>query len=158
MNIRTKFGLFLDAMFFLVGGVANAVQTIEEAGSYVCVTDKWTESVQGEGHTMADFAGRCVLIPNDPAAAKIVEDCTGTYEYLPDRSWTGSGTCTQSTKGSDDKRFIKWEQGSELEAPKYTITGGTGRYEGASGGGTTADEELTDKLSAGTFEGTMELP
>lgn len=157
MNAWQGWVPILTAMLTLAGA-AQAARTVDEAGSYVCVTDKWKESTKGKGHKVAKFAGRCVLIPNDPAAAKIVENCTGTYDYLPDQSWTGSGTCIQRAKGSEDKRFIKWEQGSELDEPKYTITGGTGQYQRASGGGTTADEELTDKLSAGTFKGTMELP
>jgi hypothetical protein len=155
---QIKSDLLIGAMLIIICGAAQAAKTVEEAGSYVCVTDKWTKSTKEEGHNVADFAGRCVLIPSDPAAMKIVEDCTGTYEYLPDQSWTGSGTCTQSPKGSEDKRYIKWEQGSELDEPKYTITGGTGQYQGASGGGTTVDQELTDTLSAGTFKGQMELP
>ena len=158
MNTQTQSVILCATMLLGMSGAAHAAKTVDETGSYVCVTDKWDESTKEEGHKIADFAGRCVLIPSDPAAAKIVEDCTGTYDYLPDQTWTGSGTCTQTAKGSKDKRIIKWEQGSELDEPKYTITGGTGQYQGASGGGTTSDEELTDKLSAGTFKGTMELP
>ena len=40
----------------------------------------------------------------------------------------------------------------------YKNTGGTGKYEGASGGGTYTMEELTDTLLGGRFKGTIELP
>jgi hypothetical protein len=35
--------------------------------------------------------------------------------------------------------------------------GGTGKYEGASGGGTYTLEELTDTLMGGTYKGTIQL-
>jgi hypothetical protein len=40
----------------------------------------------------------------------------------------------------------------------YKYTGGTGKYEGAKGGGTYIYENLTDTLSALPYKGTMELP
>ncbi len=40
----------------------------------------------------------------------------------------------------------------------YKITGGTGKYKGASGGGTYIYENLTDTLSGGSYKGTIELP
>lgn len=33
-------------------------------------------------------------LPSDPAAAKVAMDCVGKYEYMPDESWKGAGTCT----------------------------------------------------------------
>ena len=44
------------------------------------------------------FAGRCVNIPDNPAAPKCTEDCVAKYEYMPDESWKGSGTCTYNFK------------------------------------------------------------
>ena len=40
----------------------------------------------------------------------------------------------------------------------YKITGGTGKYEGASGGGTYTQETLTDTLSGVRYKATIELP
>jgi hypothetical protein len=40
----------------------------------------------------------------------------------------------------------------------YKNTGGTGKYEGAGGGGTYTMEELTDTLLGGRYKGTIELP
>ena len=55
-----------------------------------CVIDKWDEKEPDKGHKLVDYAGRCVNIPDDPAAPKITEDCVGNYEYMPDGSWKGS--------------------------------------------------------------------
>ena len=80
---------------------ANAGQTINEAGAIACVNDKWDEKEPEKGHKLVDYAGRCVTIPDDPAAPKYTEDCVGKYEYMPDESWKGSGTCTYTFKGGD---------------------------------------------------------
>jgi hypothetical protein len=45
-----------------------------------------------------------------------------------------------------------------LKEYTYKITGGTGKYKGAGGGGTYFYENLTDTLSGGTYKGTIELP
>ena len=51
-----------------------------------------------------------------------------------------------------------WEEGSHLKEYPFKWTGGTGKYEGARGGGTYTYENLTDTLSAGRYKGKMELP
>ena len=50
-----------------------------------------------------------------------------------------------------------WEEGSQLKEYPYKITGRTGKYQGASGGGTYIYENLTDNLSGGTFKGAIKL-
>ena len=75
---------------------------------------------------------------------------------MPDGSWKGAGTCTDSFKGGD-KRYETWKEGSHLEY-LYEITGGTGTYQGAGGGGTYMYEGLTDTLFGGKYKGKLELP
>jgi hypothetical protein len=139
--------------------VGNAGQTLDVAGAIACVNDKWTESEPEKGHKVADLAQRCVCIPNDPAAPKFTQDCVGKYEYMPDKSWKAAGTCTDTFKGGD-KRYESWEEGSHLKEYTYKYTGGTGKYEGASGGGTYMYESLNDTqtLFGGTYKGQMVLP
>ena len=145
------------ALVVLGSGAANAGQTINEAGTIACVTDKWDVKEPEKGHKLVDYAGRCVDIPEDAAAEKFTEDCTGNYEYIPDGSWKASGTCTRTHKGGD-KTSVTWEEGSQLKDNPYKITGGTGKHEGASGGGTYTLEELTDTLEGGRYKGTLVLP
>ena len=76
---------------------------------------------------------------------------------MPDGSWKASGTCTDTYKDGDTK-FESWEEGSALKDYTYKITGGTGKYKGAGGGGTYIYENLTDTLSGGSYKGTIELP
>jgi hypothetical protein len=53
---------------------------------------------------------------------------------------------------------MTWEEGSHLKEYTYKNTGGTGKYQNASGGGTYTLEELTDTLLGGKYKGTIELP
>jgi hypothetical protein len=157
MNL-TKLLVGLPAAVFILGdGTANAGQTINEAGAIAFVVDKWDEKEPEKGHKLVDMAARTVAIPDDPAAPKYTEDCVGKYEYMADERWKGSGTCTYTFK-SGDKMYDSWEEGSDLKEYPYKITGGTGKYEGASGGGTYFYENLTDTLSGGTYKGQLVLP
>jgi hypothetical protein len=76
---------------------------------------------------------------------------------MPDESWKATGTCTRTHKGGD-KTYDSWEEGSDLKEYPYKVTGGTGKYQGASGSGTYIYENLTDTLSGGTYKGTIQLP
>jgi hypothetical protein len=154
----TQLLVTISAALMLIGsGAANAARTVAERGALACVTDKWNESEPDKGHKVVDYAGRCVDIPDDAAVPKLVEDCVGTYEFMPDESWKGSGTCTVNYRNGD-KEFKTWEEGSHLRAYVYTVTGGTGEYEGASGGGTYTLDQLTDTLYGGRYEGKLEQP
>jgi hypothetical protein len=157
MNRKQLLVVVPTALVVLSNGAANAEQTINEAGALACVTDKWEEKELKKGHKLAAWAGRCVGIPDDPAAPKYTEECMVKYEYMPDESWKGSGTCT-FTFTSGDKLYDAIEEGSHLKAHIYKITGGTGKYQGASGGGTYKCESLTDALCGGRYKGKLELP
>ncbi len=70
MNLKHLFIAVPAALLVLGSGAANAGQTINEAGAIACVNDKWDEKEPEKGHKLVDYAGRCVCIPNDPAAPK----------------------------------------------------------------------------------------
>jgi hypothetical protein len=157
MNLTQQF-LALSAAFLILGnGVAYARQTINEAGALACVTDKWDEKEPDKGHKLVDYASRCISIPDDPDVLKYTMDCVGNYEYMPDGSWKGSGTCTDTFKDGD-KKIESWEEGSHLKEYTYKYTGGTGKYEGVSGGGTYTFDNLTDTLGGGRYKGNMNCP
>lgn len=157
MNRKQLLFTVSAALLILGGGTANAGQTINEAGALACVTDKWDEKEVDKGHKLVDAEVRCIDIPNDPSAPKYSQECKGKYEYMPDGSWKAAGTCTDTYKSGDTK-FETWEEGSALKEYTYKITGGTAKYQGASGGGTYFYENLTDTLSGGTYQGAVVLP
>jgi len=157
MTLKQLFVAVPTTLLILGSGVAKAGQTVDEAGAMACVNDKWDEKEVEKGHKLVDFVGRCITVPDDPAAAKSAGDCVGNYEYMPDESWKGSGTCTYIFKDGDTVSD-SWEEGSDLKEYKYTYTGGTGKYQGASGGGTYMYENITDTLAGGTYKGQFLLP
>ena len=158
MKLKNLFIAVPVTLSVLVPCMANASQTIKKEGAIACVVDKWDEKEPEKGHKLVEYAGRCVNVPSDPAVLPLAtDDCTGNYEYMPDGSWKGTGTCSLTFKGGD-KLSETWEEGSHLKEYIFKITGGTGKYEGAKGGGTYFYESLTDTLSGGTYKGTIELP
>jgi hypothetical protein len=158
MNLKPLF-VAVPAMLIILGsGAASAGQTISDVGAMACVNDKWDVKEPEKGHKLVDYAGRCVNIPDDAAAPKSTGACEGKYEYMPDGSWKGSGTCAYTAKGETDKINMTWEEGSHLKEYTYKNTGGTGKYEGVSGGGTYMLEELTDTLLGGKYKGQIILP
>ena len=157
MNRKLLFLALPAALFVLGSGAAKAGQTIADVGAIACINDKWDEKEVEKGHKLVDYAGRCVNIPDDAAAPKYTEDCVGKYEYMPDESWKGSGSCTYKYKDGDTVTDT-FEEGSALKEYTYKITGGTGKYKGATGGGTYLYENLTDTLAGGRFNGKIELP
>jgi hypothetical protein len=126
MNLKPLFVAVPTALFILGSGTANAGNTVDDAGAIACVND-WDVKEPEKGHKLVDYAGRCVLIPDDVAAPKATEECVGKYEYMPDESWKGTGTCTNTYKGGD-KISLTWEEGSHLKEYSYKNTGGTGNY------------------------------
>ncbi len=151
--------LFIAASIatFVMGGAANAGSAIEEAGALACFTDKWDEKEQEKGHKLVDYAARCVSIPGDSNLPKDAEDCTGKYEYMPDGSWKGAGTCKRTFK-SGDTITDEFSEGSHMKEYVYKVVGGTGKYKDASGGGTYMFDNLTDAVGGGRFKGKVILP
>jgi hypothetical protein len=158
MNSKALFAAVSIGFLSLGWGAAHAGKTIAKVGAMACVNDKWAEKEPEKGHKLVDYAGRCVNIPSDPTAMPMgTENCVGNYEYMPDGSWKGAGTCSLSFK-SGDTLSENWEEGSHLKEYTFKVTGGTGKYQGASGGGTYMYESLTDTLSGGRYNGKIELP
>lgn len=157
MNDKYLIAAGLLSLFIASPEPANAGQSIDVAGTMACINDKWDEKEPEKGHKLVDYGGRCVIIPNDAAALKHVEDCVGNYEYLKDGSWKGSGTCTTTFKAGDTIS-LTWEEGSHMKEYAFSYTGGTGKYKGATGGGTYRTEELTTTLYGGRKQGRLILP
>ena len=156
INLRLLTAVVPATLLLVSAGTAQAGETVDLAGALACVNDKWDEKEPSKGHKLVDYAGRCVIIPDNTSHQKYVDDCAGNYEYLPDGSWKASGTCTSDFKGAD-KLYSTWEEGSHLKDYKYEFTGGTGKYEGAKGGGTYNLDELTSTLYGGRKTGKLEL-
>ena len=99
MKLKHLFLAAPAALLVLGSGAANAGNTIDKVGAIVCVADKWNEKEPEKGHKLVDYAGRCVNIPDEPAATPMAtDDCVGNYEYMPDGSWRARGPVTSPLK------------------------------------------------------------
>ena len=118
MDRKLLFAAVPATLLILGSGVAKAGQTIDETGAIACVNDKWDEKESRRAISWSTTPGRCVKVPADPAAPKATEECVGNYEYMPDGSWKGAGTCTRTVKGGD-KMYETWQEGSHLKEYPY---------------------------------------
>ncbi|MGE0055322.1 MAG: hypothetical protein AB7S74_14030 [Hyphomicrobium sp.] len=157
--MTNNFATLLASTLLIVsmGSGAIAGTSSKEAGVLVCVTDKWDEKEPEKGHKLVDMTARCVAMPDDPAGLRYSEECAGKYEFMPDGTFKASGSCTYALKNGD-KIFDTFEEGSHLKESTYKITGGTGAYQNASGGGTYSCDILTDTLCGGRYKGTIQTP
>lgn len=141
--------------------LANATTAIagkvEEAGALACFNDKWDEKEVAKDRKVVDYAGRCLAISNDAAVPITSEDCTGKYEYMPDKSWKGEGTCVETRKDFGT-RVITFQEGSHLKEFTYQFVSGTGKFEGISGSGTYSNDPVTDTMTGGRYKATLTLP
>jgi hypothetical protein len=126
----------------------------ESTGKLALVVDKW-EPKEVEGHTLVEYAGRGLGFPDDSTEPWAEGSYVGTYKFMPDKSWTGSGTGTETFKGGDTTTYT-WEEGSHLYENTYKYTGGTGKYKDASGGGTYTLYEYEGASSGGIKPGTLQ--
>ena len=106
MNLKQLCVAVPAALFIIGNGVAIAGQTVDVAGTIACVTDKRDEKEPDKGHKLVDAVMRCVVIPDDAALPKFVQDCVGKYEYMPDKSWKSAGTCNGDLKGGTRYRHL----------------------------------------------------
>jgi hypothetical protein len=157
--MRTLIATLAVCLAALLGAptASMAGQTAIEAGTLSCAIDKWDETPLGKDHKTVVATSRCVAVPDDPASPKLTEQCTGNYEYLPDGSWKGMGTCVDTYQGGGTLD-VTWEEGSQLKEYTYKKMNGTGKYKGVTGSGTYFYDNLTDTLSGGRFKGTLEFP
>ena len=107
----------------------------ESTGALALVVDKWNVSEPEKGHKLVEYAGRGLGIPDDRTEPRAVGSYLGNYEFWPDGRWKGAGIATETFEG-EGTTYYTWEEGSTLTENTYKYTGGTGIYEGVSGGGT----------------------
>ena len=123
----------------------------ESTGALALVVDKWNVSEPEKGHKLVEYAGRGLGIPDDLTEPGAVGSYVGKYEYWPDGRWKGAGIATETFEG-EGTTYYTWEEGSTLTENTYKYTGGTGIYEGVSGGGTYTNTYTYD-IGPGTLQG-----
>ena len=142
----------------LVAPAATASQSIDQSGTEVFTTEVWKNIELGKDRSSAIWQGLGAVEADDPEMPlhRATANCVGIYEFGPGDRSTAQGRCAYTLQDGE-KIFLEWGHDQENPQPHYRWTGGTGRYQGASGGGTYALEQLDNGLSVGTFNGTLKL-
>ena len=154
MNANLLF-VVVPATFLILGdGAANAGQTIDKVGAIACVTDKWTETELEQGHKLAENSvQRCALLPTDPSAEKATHELRGK---VMSTCLTAAGRAVgpAPTPIRAATKYPKLgRRGLSCKEYIFKFTGGTGKFEGASGGGAYFYESLTDTLAGWRLQG-----
>jgi len=114
-----------------------------------------TTAKQPDGSTVVNFAQKGVTRDDDDSSV-MSQDCTGTVIVSADgQDQTGGGYCTTSD-GDGDTWWLSFM--ATAEGSRWTAMGGTGKFEGVSGAGTTTrDVRFPDGRLVQRYDGTMTL-
>lgn len=147
------------ALVALASGAAGAGERIEETGREAFSTTVWEVLELGEGHSVALWRGHGVAYSDNPKSPLHLAtiDCAGSFEFMADGTAKDSGHCTYTTRDGD-KLFDKWWQSPGMETSRYEWIGGTGKWAGATGGGTYTVTQLDGGLLSISYAGTVEVP
>ena len=130
-------------LLMISGNLVWAQQKIEEAGMDIVLRDQQVSELE-KGHIVILVNEKGASIADDPSnPLHMTEvDCIGMIEEFPDKTFKGGGYCT-NTDREGDKAFARWSASSDMPESRYEIVGGTGKFEGAKGGGTATITELS---------------
>jgi hypothetical protein len=115
-------------------------------------TEKLTDgSMMQRSHIMG------IVLADDPSNSIHLasQDCFGTTLIAADGSANGHGYC-DAVDADGDRWWIWWN--NTPESNRWGFIGGTGKYEGIKGGGTTAPlTQMADGRTAITWNGTWTM-
>lgn len=98
-----------------------------------------------------------IVLSNNTSNAMhlVAQDCFGTTLVSAAGEATGNGYC-DAVDGDGDRYWLWWH--NSPKANKWGFMGGTGKFEGVKGGGTTTQlAQMADGRSAITWEGTWTM-
>ena len=139
----------------VIGLLASPAQAGEETASgTVTYAPASMETVQTpDGGMMQRSHIMGIVLCDDPSALIHLasQDCFGTTVVSPDGTAVANGYC-DAVDADGDRWWIWWHNGPK--GNKWGFMGGTGKYEGIKGGGTTTSmAQMADGRSAINWEG-----
>ena len=118
-------------------------QKIEEAGSDSLISDNTIfELDKGQLIILVNEKGVETADDTSMPTHMSMIDCMGMAEVWPNEAYKGNGYCTVTDR-EGDKLLQRWSVGSENTENLYENVGGTGKFEGAKGQGTTTQTEIS---------------
>lgn len=150
--------LRMGLLISLSAGSAATAGEISVSGTTISVPISQTTTKQPDGSTVISFTQKGVTRDDDVSSSMSVmsQDCTGTVVVTADgQHQTVGGYCTTSDKDGDTwwLSFMSTGDGS-----RWTAMGGTGKFEGVTGAGTTTrDVRFPDGRLVQRYEGILTL-
>jgi hypothetical protein len=119
------------------GSTASAGERVSMISEQYYISDHADAIELEDGHTiiLARLYGTQVSADTSSPMHQAKVDCTGFVDIRPD-GWDASGYCMHTDRDGD--RWVgKWRNGSAMKEGVYEVYHGTsGKYVGATGGGT----------------------
>ena len=143
----------------IIGSLAAPAEAGEETGSgTVTYAPAAVDTVQlADGSMVQRSHIMGIVLANDPSNSIHLasQDCFGTTVIAADGTAIANGYC-DAVDADGDRWWISWHNGPD--ANTWAFTGGTGKYEGIKGGGTTtALAQTADGRSAIIWNGSWTM-
>jgi hypothetical protein len=153
--------VFVLGLANLDGAIAGEKRQIKSHGASYTTTVNQIEVGDEEGHIILIFENATVFF-DEARGEKFTDRGVGFMDINPNKPaemyMTGYGVHTNK----DGDKMTRSYKGKPVAKDQwkgvFTITGGTGKYEGVSGSGTWTSNRLTPKQSYVEVEGEMEMP
>jgi hypothetical protein len=91
-----------------------------------------------------------------PATNLTTGNCSGLTLTDAEGNWSASGVCSR-VDGDGDGYSMSWRQDYTMDAGVWEMVGGTGKWDGVSGGGTYVYTPLAGGAGASTYSGNLTL-
>jgi len=159
--ILTTVIVFIFGFIVLDFAAAGEKHQIKSHGASYTTTVNQIEVGDEEGHIILIFENQAIYF-NEISGEKFADRGVGFMDINPNKPaeiyMTGHGIHTDK----DGDKMIRSFKGKPVSKGQwkgvYTITGGTGKFEGVSGGGTFNSYMLTPKQNYVEVEGEIEMP
>jgi hypothetical protein len=149
-NERTRYLAFSVIALLLSTGMAHAQQAFEHM---TCRAGTMTVLAQGEKMIVWSLDHRGINVSRD--AAKLFDGftqrCVGVVASIEGKA-SGNGWCRNVDPKTGDWTLVDWMASDKPGSGTYTFRYGTGKWKGATGGGTYEALGQTRPVDAGTYQ------
>ena len=153
---RAKVTMVLGALVIVAGVGTAAEESATGSATYIPVHSKAMELANGDTSQITHLKG--VILADDPSVSLhlAMQDCVGTTVIPSDGGPPdGAGYCA-GTDANGDLWWIWWHNGPGGNL--WGFIGGTGKYKGIEGGGTTEQQVMgADGRMAITWKGSWKM-
>ena len=159
--IVTALVFFVFGLTTLDVAIAGEKQKIKSHGAVYTTMVNQIEVGDEEGHIILIFENHAIFF-NEINGQKFADKGVGFMDINPNNPaniyLTGYGIHTDKDGDKMNRSYKGKPVSKEQWKGVWTVTGGTGKFEGSSGGGTWTNYRLNEKQSYTEVEGEVETP